>query len=141
MTLLPGRLSRRQPGSPDRRNAAIAFIGLGPVTEAFLRSAAAAGTLRLEYELAAIAELVAVWSREAVVSALERAARFSRFKAGDVRAILEAGPGLPKPVRAGQQLVLDLPMDTTPGARAGRRAASAQAGHYARASGRGAPVG
>ena len=42
-------------------------------------------------------------------SALERATRFRRFKASDVRAILEAGPGLPTPVRAGQQLVLDLP--------------------------------
>ena len=87
-----------------------AFVGLGPAAEAFLRSAAAAGTLRLEHELAGIVELVAVWSREAVIGALERATRFRRFKASDVRAILEAGPGVPKPVRAGQQLVLDLPM-------------------------------
>ena len=97
-------------GAPRPRTAAeVAFIGLGPTAEAFLRSAAAAGTLRLEHELAAIVELVAVWNREAVIGALERATRFRRFKASDVRAILEAGPGLPKPVRAGQQLVLDLP--------------------------------
>lgn len=75
----------------------------------FLRNAAAAGTLRLEYELTAIVELTAVWSRDAVIKALDRAARFRRFKASDVRAILEAGRGVPTPVRAGQQLALELP--------------------------------
>ncbi|MGH2353210.1 MAG: hypothetical protein ACRDJN_16510, partial [Chloroflexota bacterium] len=88
---------------------------LGAPAEQFLRAAAAAGTLRLERELAAIVDLAAVWGREAVVAALERATRFRRFKAADVRAILEAGPGLPTPVRAGRplvhlaQLALDLP--------------------------------
>ncbi len=115
----PGEVAFGDLADPDRRPtrgirprtaAEIAFIGLGPAAEAFLRSAAAAGTLRLEHELAGIVELVAVWNREAVARALERATRFRRFKASDVRAILEAGPGLPKPVRAGQQLVLDLPM-------------------------------
>ena len=41
--------------------------------------------------------------------ALERATRFRRFKAADVRAILLAGSGVPTPVRAGQQLKLELP--------------------------------
>jgi len=102
----PGEVAFGDLAEPDRRPtrgirprtaAEIAFVGLGPAAEAFLRSAAAAGTLRLEHELA-------------VIGALERATRFRRFKASDVRAILEAGPGVPKPVRAGQQLVLDLPM-------------------------------
>ena len=115
----PGEVAFGGLADPDRRPtrgirprtaAEVAFIGLGPVADAFLRSAAAAGTLRLEHELAAIVELVAVWGREAVSGALERATRFRRFKASDVRAILEAGPGLPKPVRAGQQLLLDLPL-------------------------------
>jgi hypothetical protein len=115
----PGEVAFGELADPDRRPARgirprtaveVAFIGLGPAAEAFLRSAAAAGTLRLKHELAAIVELVAVWSREAVIGALERATRFRRFKASDVRAILEAGPGLPKPVRAGQQLLLDLPL-------------------------------
>jgi hypothetical protein len=79
------------------------------VAEAFLRTAAAAGTPRLEREVAAIVELAGVWGREAVVGALGRALRFRRFKAADLRAILEAGAGLPTPVRAGQQLALDLP--------------------------------
>ena len=60
-------------GIRPRTAAEIAFVGLGPAAEAFLRSAAAAGTLRLEHELAGIVELVAVWSREAVIGALERA--------------------------------------------------------------------
>jgi hypothetical protein len=96
-------------GIRPRTPAEIAFLGLGPTAEAFLRSAAAAGTLRLEHELSAIVELVPVWTREAVATALERATRFRRFKATDVRKILEAGRGLPTPVRAGRQLALELP--------------------------------
>jgi len=116
----PGEVGFGELGDPDRRPtrgirprtaAEIAFLGLGPAAEAFLRSAAAAGTLRLEHELAEIVELVpSVWSREAVIKALGRATRFRRFKAADIRAILEAGRGLPTPVRAGQQLTLDLPL-------------------------------
>jgi len=116
----PGEVACGDLVDPDRRPtrgirprtaAEIAFLGLGPAAEAFLRSAAAAGTLRLEHELAEIVELVpSVWSREAVIKALGRAARFRRFKAADLRAILEAGRGLPTPVRAGQQLTLDLPL-------------------------------
>jgi hypothetical protein len=114
----PGEVAFGGLADPDRRPtrgirprtaAEIAFLGLGPTAETFLRTAAAAGTLRLEHELAAIVELVPVWSREAVIKALGRATRFRRFKAADVRAILEAGRGLPTPVRAGQQLALELP--------------------------------
>lgn len=103
--------AQRQPARSVRpRTAAeVAFLGLGPAAESFLRTAAAAGTLRLEHELREIAELEAVWGHAAVVRALERATRFRRFKAADVRAILLAGSGLPKPVRAGKQLKLDLP--------------------------------
>jgi transposase len=97
-------------GVRPRTSAEIAFLGLGPSAESFLRSAAAAGTLRLESELAAIVELVPIWGHEAIVRALGRATRFRRFKAADVRAILDAGRGLPTPVRAGQQLALDLPV-------------------------------
>jgi hypothetical protein len=97
-------------GIRPRTTAEVAFVGLGSVAEAFLRSAAAAGTLRLESELRAIVELVAIWGRDAVSGALGRATRFRRFKATDVRAILEAGRGLPTPVRPGQQLWLDLPV-------------------------------
>ena len=50
-----------------------------------------------------------IWGRRHVVCALERATRFRRFGAADVRAILLAGAGTPTPVRAGQQLALELP--------------------------------
>ncbi len=114
----PGEVAFGDLADPDRRPtrgirprtaAEVAFLGLGPAAETFLRSAAAAGTLRLEHELVAIVELVAVWGREPVITALGRATRFRRFKAADIRAILEAGQGLPTPVRAGQQLALHLP--------------------------------
>jgi hypothetical protein len=87
----------------------VAFLGLGPAAEGFLRAAAAAGTLRLEHELKEIAELEVIWGRPVVVRALERATRFRRFKAADVRAILMAGSGVPTPVRAGVQLQFELP--------------------------------
>jgi hypothetical protein len=101
----------RQParGVRPRTAAEVAFIGLGPAAETFLRSAAAAGTLRLEHELTEIVELEAAWGRTAVIRVLERATRFRRFKAADVRAILMAGGGVPTPIRPGQQLQLDLP--------------------------------
>jgi len=41
--------------------------------------------------------------------ALERATRFRRFKAEDVRDILAAGPQAPNPVPAGKVLQLALP--------------------------------
>lgn len=92
-----------------RSTAELAFLGLGPIAETFLRAAAAAGTTRLASELAEIVALEAIWGRDALRGALERAIRFRRWKAGDVRAILAAGPGLPTPVSVGEPLPLDLP--------------------------------
>ncbi len=78
-----------------RSTAERAFLALGPVAEAFLRAAAAAGTPRLEAELSEIAGLHPGWPKEDVVRALERAIAFRRFGADDVRAIMEAGVGIP----------------------------------------------
>jgi hypothetical protein len=64
---------------------------------------------RLAHEHVEIVELEAAWGRAAVIRALERATRFRRFKAADVRAILVAGSGVPTPIRPGLQLQLDLP--------------------------------
>jgi transposase len=86
-----------------------AFIALGPVAEAFLRAAAAAGTSRLAAELADIVALELSWGRQPLLEALERALRFRRFKAEDVRDILAAGPQAPNPVAAGKPLTLALP--------------------------------
>jgi transposase len=96
-------------GVRPRTPAEVAFVGIGAVAEAFLRAAAAAGTARLASELAAIVDLEAVWGRERLLAALERAVRFRRFKAADVCAILTAGAGVPTPERAGAALVLALP--------------------------------
>jgi len=92
-----------------RTAAEVAFLGLGPIAEAFLRAAAAAGTARLETELGEIAGLADAWGRETLVTALDRATRFRRFRAADVRAILVAGAGVPTPTAAGAPLVADLP--------------------------------
>src|SRR5581483_8232078 len=104
------RMRRPARGVRPRTATEIAFLILGAPAEAFLRAAAAAGTLRLEAELGQIVELEAAWGRGALIQALERAVRFRRFKAADIRGILAAGHGVPMPTRAGTQLVLDLPV-------------------------------
>lgn len=99
----------------DRRHAeggagrSRAFLALGPAAEAFLRQAAAAGVTKLATELALIAGLEAAWGRDALGAALERAVAFRRFKAADVRSILEAGVGVPTVVAEGEALTIDLP--------------------------------
>jgi transposase len=104
-------LSDRRPvrGVRPRTATEIAFLGMGAGAEAFLRAAAAAGTARLASELAAILDLEAGWGRERLLAALDRAVRFRRCKAVDIRAILAAGAGVPTPERAGEALVLTLP--------------------------------
>lgn len=101
----------RQPSRPVRpRHASeLAFLSLGLVAEPFLRAAAAAGTLRLQAELAEIVALDASGGRPALLAALERALRFRRFTARDLRAILQAGPDAPTPVAPGAPLDLGLP--------------------------------
>ena len=79
----------------------------------FLRDAAAAGTNKLASELAAIVELEAAWGRDALVAAVERAHAFRRFRASDVRSILEAGVGVPTVVDEGAPLDGDLPAVAT----------------------------
>ena len=96
-------------GVRPRTATELAFLALGGEAEAFLRAAAAAGTLRLEAELAGIVALDVAWGREALTRALERATTYRRFTAADVRAILAAGPGVPEPARAGRPLALELP--------------------------------
>jgi hypothetical protein len=86
---------------------------LGPAAEAFVRDAAAAGTTKLGSELALIVALQAAWGRDALIAALERAVAFRRFKAADVRSILEAGAGGPDIVDEGDPFTLGLPAAPT----------------------------
>jgi hypothetical protein len=99
----PARAVRPRSG-PER-----AFLALGPTAEAFLRAAAAAGTTKLATELAHIMALEAAWGRDDLIAALERAVAFRRFRAQDVRSILEAGPGVPGVGPEGDTLVVNLP--------------------------------
>ena len=85
------------------------FLALGPVAHAFLTGAAAAGVNKLATELADIASLERSHGREQLLSALERAVAFGRWRAADVRSILAAGTGVAVPQPAGQALVLTLP--------------------------------
>jgi transposase len=88
-----------------------AFCSLGPVAEAFITGAAAAGATRLPAELAELNTLRAAHGDEEFLAALDRAAAFCRWRAADIRSILAAGAGVPGPrVPAGDALVLDLPV-------------------------------
>jgi transposase len=103
----PARAIRARSG-PER-----AFLALGVIAERFLRDAAAAGTNKLGSELALIVSLEAAWGRPALLAALERAVTFRRFKAADVRSILEAGVGVIGVADEGATLSLDLPLVPT----------------------------
>jgi len=106
---------------PDRPRRAVrpvtdaekAFCALGPAAEAFLRGAAAAGVTRLGAELAELAGLEAAHGRPALIAALERAVAFGRWRAGDVRSILAAGTGTPRPTGPGEALLIPLPIVPT----------------------------
>jgi hypothetical protein len=87
-----------------------AFCALGPVAEAFIKGAAAAGATKLAGDLEELAGLLAAHGPEALVAALERAVAFSRWRASDVRSILAAGAAAPQPTAPGEALVLDLPV-------------------------------
>jgi hypothetical protein len=90
-----------------------AFCALGPVAEAFITGAAAAGNTRLGPELAELNTLHAAHGNEAFLDALDRAVAFGRWRAADVRSILAAGTGTPQPTPAGDALVLELPVVPT----------------------------
>ena len=88
---------------------------MGPVAEAFLVGAAAAGVSKLGTELADITSLVAAHGPDAVVAALARATEYRRWRAGDIRSILATAGAAPTPRPAGDLLaeVLTLPLVPT----------------------------
>ena len=86
-----------------------AFCALGPVAEAFITGAAAAGNTRLGPDLVELNTLVAAHGEQVFLDALARAVAFGRWRAADVRSILAAGVGTPQPTTAGEALVLELP--------------------------------
>lgn len=92
-----------------RTAAEHAFCALGPVAEAFIAGAAAAGATRLAGDLPVLNDLAAAHGTGAMVAALERAVAFGRWRADDVRSILQAGTGLPQTTAAGANLDTGLP--------------------------------
>jgi transposase len=103
---------RRPParGPRAKTEAERVFLALGEHADAFIRAGAAAGMTMLPKEIQVIVdELLPAYGADAVTRALERAVRFSRFRAEDLRSILAIGPAAPEPVDAGGQVVVDLP--------------------------------
>ena len=87
------------------------FLALGAHAEAFIRAGAAAGMTMPPKEIEVIvSELLPAHGEAAITRALERAVRFSRFRADDIRSILAIGPATPEPATAGDPVVVDLPV-------------------------------
>ena len=92
-----------------RTKAEKAFLALGPIAEAFLTGAAAAGVTKLGSEIVEVLDLGAAHGTEPLLAALERAVTFGRWRAADVRSILATNGQAPIPRPPGQALVLTLP--------------------------------
>jgi transposase len=90
------------------------FCALGPVAEAFLVGAAAAGVSKLGGELADILALGAAHGEPALVAALERAVTYRRWRAADIRSILATAGAAPVPRPAGDLLAQVLTLPTVP---------------------------
>jgi hypothetical protein len=118
VSILDDHYGGPRPSAPQRavrpRTAAEkAFCALGPTAEAFITGAAAAGHTRLGPELAELNTLAAAHGQQHFLDALARAVAFGRWRAADVRSILAAGAGTPKPTTAGEALVIALPQVPT----------------------------
>jgi len=98
-----------RPKTPTERE----FLALGPLAEQFLTGAASAGVNKLATEIGEILTLAAAHGTEPLLAALERAVRFGRWRAADVRSILATGGHAPRPTAAGPAfdngVVLTLP--------------------------------
>jgi hypothetical protein len=105
--------TRRPPqrGSRPRTPTEHAFLELGDIADRFVRGAAAAGMATLARELEVIVdELIPAHGEAAVCKAMERAVRFGRYRADDLRAILAIGPAAPELAGPGNDLdVIALP--------------------------------
>lgn len=93
--------------------AELAVCALGPVGEAFIKGAAAAGVTKLGSELAELVALEAAHGREKLIAAMERAVEYRRWRSADVRSILAAGAGTARPARPGEALIVALPVVAT----------------------------
>ena len=90
-----------------------AFCALGPAAESFIKGAAAHGITSLKGDLDELAQLEAAHGTAVLLAALERATSFGRFRAHDVRSIIAAGTGAPRPAAPGEALIVELPLVPT----------------------------
>lgn len=90
-----------------------AFCALGDIAEEFIRRAAAAGASKLASDLKELAALESAHGRDVLVAALEVAVEFGRYRASDVRSIIEAGQAVHRPVAPGEAVILDMPKAST----------------------------
>ena len=104
-----------RPDTPARKVTAEtaaekAFCALGPVAEAFMRRAAAAGQHPARPRAGRARRAAAAHGRDALLAALARAVAFGRWRASGVRSILAAGTGVAQPTgrrRAGDRPARD----------------------------------
>ena len=117
-SIVDAHYGRPRPETPRRAARAKTpaereFLALGPVAQRFLTGAAAAGVTKLGSEINEILILAAAHGTDALLAALERAVRFSRWRAADVRSILATNGYAPHPTPAGaaftSAVVLTLP--------------------------------
>ena len=88
-SIVDAHYGRPRPETPRRAARAKTpaereFLALGPVAQRFLTGAAAAGVTKLGSEINEILMLAAAHGTDALLAALERAVRFSRWRAADV---------------------------------------------------------
>jgi len=93
--------------------AEVAFCALGPVAETFIKGAAARGVTTLAADLVELCAIEAAHGKEEFIAAVGRAVEFGRFRASDVRSILAAGTGVPRPRAPGDALIVELPVVAT----------------------------
>ena len=96
-----------------KTRAETAFCALGPAAESFIKGAAACGITSLKGDLDELAEMEVAHGKEVLLAALERATSFGRFRAHDVRSIIAAGTGVPRPATPGEALIVELPLVPT----------------------------
>lgn len=96
-----------------KTSAERAFCALGPAAESFIKGAAARGMTSLKGDLEELAHMEAAHGTDILLAALERAASYGRFRAHDVRSIIAAGTGVPRPAAPGEALIVELPLVPT----------------------------
>ncbi len=104
--------ARKAPSrGPRARNAhEKAFLALGEGAQQWVFDAAAAGVSTLSKEIIEIVEdVLPAYGDDAVQAALKRAVAFGRYKAQDIRSILDIGATGPTPAAPGDNVVVDLP--------------------------------